>query len=462
MTAQFPVRNDVFARDIMTVAQLNQAVGQLLERNIPALWVRGEISNFTQAASGHWYFTLKDSRAAVRTVMFRSRASAVGFVPRAGDQVEVRARVSLYEPRGDYQLQADAMRRAGLGNLYETFLRLKAQLAAEGLFDAAAKRQPVALPRAIGVITSPHAAALRDVLSALARRAPQVPVVLYPAPVQGADAAARLAVQLQVANARNEVDTLLLVRGGGSIEDLWSFNDEALARLVAASAIPVISGVGHETDFTIVDFVADVRAPTPTAAAELACVPRAELLGRVGQAAQRLARGQQRRLEQAAQRLDRAAAQLISPARRLAHQAERLNTLRHRLAAAWRGPQGRRAARAGLLAQRLAHCAPDTARAAERLHALARRLGQAQTRQLAASQARAAAAAAHLRALDPRHTLARGYAIVRDEHGRILRDAAVLARGQSLDVTFSHGGAQVQVLAARGDEADVNPAPDQG
>ncbi|MCD0506085.1 exodeoxyribonuclease VII large subunit, partial [Bordetella petrii] len=273
MTIEFPVKNDVFTRDIMTVAQLNQAVGQLLDRNIPALWVRGEISNFTQAASGHWYFTLKDSRAAVRAVMFRSRASAVGFVPRAGDQVEVRARVSLYEPRGDYQLQADGMRRAGLGNLYEAFLRLKAQLADEGLFDPAAKRAPVALPRAIGVITSLHAAALRDVLSALARRAPQVPVIVYPAPVQGGDAAGRLAAQLQLANARQEVDTLLLVRGGGSIEDLWSFNDETLARLVAASAIPVISGVGHETDFTIVDFVADVRAPTPTAAAELACAP---------------------------------------------------------------------------------------------------------------------------------------------------------------------------------------------
>ena len=468
MTVEFPVRNDVFTRDIMTVAQLNQAVGQLLERNVPQLWVRGEISNFTQAASGHWYFTLKDNRAAVRTVMFRSRAAAVGFVPRAGDQVEVRARVSLYEPRGDYQLQADAMRRAGLGNLYETFLRLKAQLAAEGLFEPAAKRTPAALPRAIGVITSLHAAALRDVLSALARRAPQVPVVVYPAPVQGADAAARLAAQLQLANARQEVDTLLLVRGGGSIEDLWSFNDEALARLVAASAIPVISGVGHETDFTIVDFVADVRAPTPTAAAELACVPRADLLGQVEQAARRLARGQQRRLELAAQRLDRAAAQLVSPARRLAHQAERLNTLRHRLAAAWQGPQGRRAARVGMQAQRLRHAAPDVERAHERLAALARRLGQAHARQLATRQARAAAVAAHLRALDPRHTLARGYAIVRDAQGRILRDAALLARGQELDLTFAQGGAQVQVLdthaGAAGTEAPrgVNPAPKQG
>ena len=433
----------------MTVAQLNQAVGQLLERNIPSLWVRGEISNFTQAASGHWYFTLKDSRAAVRAVMFRGRAAAVGFVPRAGDQVEVRARVSLYEPRGDYQLQAEAMRRAGVGNLYEAFLRLKAQLAEEGLFDPAVKRTPVVLPRAIGVITSLHAAALRDVLSALARRAPQVPVVVYPAPVQGADAAARLAVQLQVANARQEVDTLLLVRGGGSIEDLWSFNDESLARLVAASAIPVISGVGHETDFTIVDFVADVRAPTPTAAAELACVPRADLLGQVEQAARRLARAQQRRLEWAAQRLDRAAAQLVSPARRLAHQAERLNTLRHRLAGAWNGPQGRRNARIGLLAQRLAHAAPDLGRASERLAAVARRLGQAQARQLAVRKARADAVAAHLRALDPQHTLARGYAIVRDAQGRIVRDGASRARAQELDATFAQGGARVQVLDPR-------------
>jgi len=451
MTVEFPVRNDVFTRDILTVAQLNQAVGQLLEQNVPALWVRGEISNFTQAASGHWYFTLKDNRAAVRAVMFRGRASAVGFLPRAGDQVEIRARVSLYEPRGDYQLQADAMRRAGMGNLYEAFLRLKAQLVAEGLCDDSVKRQPAALPRAIGVITSLHAAALRDVLSALARRAPQVPVIVYPAPVQGADAAARLAAQVQLANERMEVDTLLLVRGGGSIEDLWSFNDEALARLVASSTIPIISGVGHETDFTIVDFVADVRAPTPTAAAELACVPRADLLARIDHAAQRLARGQQRRLDQAAQRLDRAAAQLVSPSRRLAHQAERLNTLRHRLVSAWQGPESRRTARLGILVQRLLHATPDTGRANERVAVLARRLHQVQERQLATRQARIAAVSAHLRALDPRHTLARGYAIVRDADGNILRDAAPLRQGQALDLTFARGGAQVEVLSTQED-----------
>ncbi|MNK79674.1 Exodeoxyribonuclease 7 large subunit [compost metagenome] len=449
MTIEVAVTNNAFTRDILTVAQLNQAVGQLLERNIPALWVRGEISNFTQAASGHWYFTLKDSRASVRAVMFRSRASAVGFVPRAGDQVEIRARVSLYEPRGDYQLQADAMRRAGLGNLYEAFLRLKEQLASEGLFDPARKRDPVRLPRAIGVVTSLHAAALRDVLSALARRAPQVPVIIYPAPVQGADAASRLAAQVRAANQRAEVDTLLLVRGGGSIEDLWSFNDEDLARQVAVSEIPVISGVGHETDFTIVDFVSDLRAPTPTAAAELACAPRSELLGQVMQAAQSMARGQQRRLERAAQRLDRAAAQLVSPAQRLEHQRERLNSLRFRLASAWSAPQGRRTARVNLLAQRLMHRVPDTSRGADRLTGAARRLSQAHARLLIQGRNRLAAATAQLRALDPGNTLARGYAIARDAEGRIVRDAAVLSAGQPLDLSFAQGGAQVQVQQTR-------------
>ena len=451
MTIGFAVTDDAFTREILSVAQLNQAVGQLLERSVPALWVRGEVSNFTQAASGHWYFTLKDSRAAVRTVMFRGRAQSVGFVPRPGDQVEVRARVSLYEPRGDYQLQADAMRRAGVGNLYETFLRLKEKLAGEGLFDAEVKRTPLRLPRAIGVITSLHAAALRDVLSALARRAPQVPVVIYPAPVQGADSAPRLTAQLQRANARAEVDTLLLVRGGGSIEDLWSFNDEDLARAIASSAIPVICGVGHETDFTIADFVADLRAPTPTAAAELACVPREDLLGATRHAAQRLMRAQERRLDQAAQRLDRAAAQLISPAQRLAHQRERLNTLRHRLAAAGQRPAQQRQSRLQVLMQRLARRVPDTARAGERLERVVARLARTQRQGIDGAERRLAAVAAHLRALDPDNTLQRGYAIVRDAQGAILTDAAAMHAGDRVRIDLARGRAEADVVSAEPD-----------
>ncbi|AHV94011.1 exodeoxyribonuclease VII large subunit [Bordetella holmesii] len=439
MTIGFAVKDDVFARDIFSVAQLNQAVGQLLEREIPPIWVRGEVSNFTQAASGHWYFTLKDARAGVRTVMFRSRAAAVGFVPRAGDEVEVRARVSLYEPRGDFQLQADAMRRAGVGNLYEAFLRLKDKLAAEGLFDPQRKRSPLRLPRAIGVVTSLHAAALRDVLSALARRAPQVGVIVYPAPVQGADAAARLTSQVRAASARREVDTLLLVRGGGSIEDLWSFNDEDLARAVAECAIPVITGVGHETDFTIADFVADVRAPTPTAAAELACVPRADLLAALGHVTTRLARAQQRRLDQAGQRLDRLSAQLISPAQRVANQRERLNTLRHRLASAAKRPLSLSDARLSILTQRLARRAPQMARSLDRVQGLTQRLARGQQALLAERRARLLALAAQLRALDPENTLARGYAIVRDAQGQVISQAGALAVGAAVSIDLAHG-----------------------
>lgn len=449
MTAGFPFTNDDLARSVLSVAQLNRAVAQLLEDGVPAVWVRGEISNFTQAASGHWYFTLKDERAGVRAVMFRGRAQSVGFVPRAGDRVELRARVSLYEPRGDYQLQVEALRRAGQGDLYEAFLRLKEKLSAEGLFDPARKRDPVRMPACIGVITSLQAAALRDVLSALRRRAPHVRVVIYPAPVQGLDAAPRLAAAIATANRLGHADTLLLVRGGGSIEDLWSFNDETLARAIAASELPVISGVGHETDFTIADFVADLRAPTPTAAAELACLPRAELLNRVFGEAQALARAQRRQLDRAAQRLDRAAAQLVSPAQWLAHQRERLQGLRHRLTAAWARPQVWRRGRLDLLAQRLTHRAPDLTRRADRLAAASRRLGMAHARLLAARQARLAAAGAQLRALDPGLTLARGYSIARDAEGRIVRDATALAPGQALELSFAQGGAQVEVLRTR-------------
>jgi exodeoxyribonuclease VII large subunit len=451
MTSEFLALNAVFAGEVLTVAQLNQAVGRLLENGLPPVWVRGEISNFTQAASGHWYFTLKDKQAAVRTVMFRSRAGAVGFVPRAGEQVEVRARACLYEPRGDYQLQADGMRRAGLGDLYEAFLRLKEQLAAEGLFDAQRKRIPPRLPRAIGVITSLRAAALRDVLSVLARRAPQVLVVIYPAPVQGADAALRLVQTLALANQRAEVDTLLLVRGGGSIEDLYSFNNEALARQVAASKIPVICGVGHETDFTIVDFVADVRAPTPTAAAELACPARLTLLARVRTAAQALAKAQQRRLERAAQRLDRLTAQWLLPRQRLAYRHHRLEHLRHRLVGAWRGPQQLRGARIELAVQGLNHHAPDPVRATARVQDLLRSLRRAHIRLLTMRRSHVTAWVGRLQSLNPEHTLARGYTIVRDAQGRIVRDATSLSFGQALELSFAHGVAVVQVQSARDD-----------
>lgn len=445
MTSRFPVTNDDLAGNILTVAQLNQAVSQLLAQRFPLVWVTGEISNFTQAASGHWYFTLKDPQAAVRTVMFRSRAQAVAFSPRAGDKVDVQARVSLYEPRGDFQIQAEAMRPAGQGNLYEAFLRLKEKLAAQGLFDPERKRPLAALPRAIGVVTSLQAAALRDVLTALRRRAPHVPVIVYPAPVQGADAAAKLAAAVAIANERREVDTLLLVRGGGSMEDLWSFNDEVLAYAIVDSAIPVVSGVGHETDFTIADFVADLRAPTPTAAAELAATPLSHWQGQLTQLAQGLARAQTRRVERAAQRLDRAAGQLVSPAQRLAQRAERLRGLVHRLSGVLHRPMGNRQARLELLRTRLTHRGPDLRRAREETLRASAVMTQSMRRLLVSRSQSLASLQARLRGLDPQQTLSRGYAIARDGKGGIVRDGTALRAGQGLHLQFAQGGADVEV-----------------
>ncbi|MGB6009239.1 exodeoxyribonuclease VII large subunit [Castellaniella sp.] len=409
---------------VLSVAQLNRQVARLLEAGIPRLWVAGEISNFTRAASGHWYFSIKDESAAVRAVMFRGRAQAVGFVPEVGGRYEFRVQVSLYEPRGDYQVQVESLRRAGRGDLHEAFLRLKDQLSREGLIDAGRRRAIPTMPRTVGVVTSLAAAALRDVLSVMARRAPHVRVILYPAPVQGREAAAQLCQALDQAAARNEIDVLLLVRGGGSLEDLWSFNDEALARRIAASPVPVVSGVGHETDFTIADFVADLRAPTPTAAAELCCLSRDQLLGQVRAAADDLARAQRRRLEYAGMRVDRAAAQLVSPAQRLHLHRQRLETAMQRLTLPLPG--------------RMRQQAQDARRAGERLHACMDRLLQRGGHRLAVAESA-------LQALDPRAVLTRGYAIVRGPAGSVVKNALDLKIDARLDIEFAQGRAQATV-----------------
>ncbi|HDR8880578.1 TPA: exodeoxyribonuclease VII large subunit, partial [Burkholderia territorii] len=317
--------------EVIPVSALNRAISTMLERSFPLLWISGEVSNFTRAASGHWYFSIKDQQAQMRCVMFRGRAQYAEFTPREGDRIEVRAVVTMYEPRGEVQLNVEAVRRTGQGRLYEAFLRLKAQLEAEGLFAPERKRPLPAHPRAIGIVTSLQAAALRDVLTTLARRAPHIPVIVYPAPVQGAGSAEKLVAAVQTANARREVDVLLVCRGGGSIEDLWSFNDEALARAIAASELPVVSGVGHETDFTIADFAADLRAPTPTGAAELASPQRALLLREVADRQRALARCLERGLEQRAQQLDWLARRLVSPAERLRRQRTHVEQLAVRL-----------------------------------------------------------------------------------------------------------------------------------
>jgi exodeoxyribonuclease VII large subunit len=434
---------------VMSVTELNRRVRALLENQFEMLWVSGELSNVKRAASGHWYFCLKDPGAQIECAMFRTRAQFLDFRPEDGLRVEVRARVTLYEPRGNYQLVVEEIRKAGLGALYEAFEKLKAKLEAEGLFEAARKRPLPAFPRAIGIVTSPAAAALRDVLTTLRRRAPMVPVVLYPAQVQGEGAGAQVARAIAIANARAECDVLIVCRGGGSLEDLWAFNEEVVARAIFASRLPVVSGVGHETDFSIADFVADLRAATPTAAAVAASPDRAALDERVAQMRRRLQRDLRRIVETASQRLDAASRRLLTPAERIAHDRERVaqHARRMRIAANMHAT-GARAALAAL-SPRLARALPDLDAAHRELERAARRLGVAAARSAAERSRHLAALRASLGHLDPSQVLARGYSIVRGREGQVLRSSAGLARGAALDIAFAEGGATATVESVR-------------
>ncbi|MCX8113940.1 MAG: exodeoxyribonuclease VII large subunit [Burkholderiaceae bacterium] len=437
--------NSATARETLTVSLLNRAVAGLLSRSFPLVRVRGEIANFMRAASGHWYLTLKDDAAQVRCVMFRGRNALVDFAPRDGDAVEVLAQVGLYEPRGEYQLTLESMRRAGAGRLFEEFLRLKARLAAEGLFDAARKRALPRFPRAIGVVTSLQAAALRDVVTTLARRAPHLRVVVYPVPVQGAGAGERIAAMLDIASRRAEVDALLLVRGGGSIEDLWAFNEESVARAIRACRVPVIVGVGHESDFTIADFAADLRAPTPTAAAELVAPERDALLVALEERVAALRRRLVAAFERAEQRLDYAQRALGAPRAPLRGLELRVFESRTRLAGgAARIVETRRQRLADAL-RRLAQMTPAPLRAAQRVQAIVGRLTAAATARVHADRMRLARLEARLHALDPLAVLARGYSVVHDASGRVVRDGRTLARGERLDIRFAEGGARARV-----------------
>jgi exodeoxyribonuclease VII large subunit len=323
------------SREILSVGDLNRAIAASLEDRFDAVWVSGEISNFKAYDSGHWYFSLKDEEGQIRCVMFRGRNGQVGFMPQSGDLVEVSASLGMYVPRGDIQLTIQTLRRAGMGGLYEAFLKLKAKLAKEGLFDEERKRDIPTHPRSIGIITSSQAAALKDVLSTLARRAPHIPIVIYPTLVQGVDAPAGIIAALKAAEKENAVDVILLVRGGGSIEDLWAFNDEQLAYAIASSNIPVVSGVGHETDFTIADFVADLRAPTPTGAAELAAPRKDQLLQELDVIKQALLQRVNQRVEREAQTLDQLALRLSHALPNPDRMREQITSWQLRLNQAW-------------------------------------------------------------------------------------------------------------------------------
>ncbi|MEJ7932201.1 exodeoxyribonuclease VII large subunit [Ramlibacter sp. AN1015] len=418
------------ARRIWQVGALCRAIADALDARFNPVTVVGELCAVSRPASGHWYFTLKDDRGQLRCAMFRRAAALVDFVPREGDRVEVRGRLDVYDARGDLQLVAESLVRAGQGTLFEQFLRLKDRLQDEGLFAPERKRTLPLMPRAIGLVTSLGAAALHDVAAALARRVPHVPVLLVPAAVQGAQAPGELCRALGTLYARaeaGELDVILLVRGGGSMEDLWAFNDEQLARTIVRSPVPVVCGVGHETDFTIADFCADLRAPTPTAAAELVSQPRDAWLGVLQSLHERLSRAAEQRLDTAGQRLDGAAQRLGRPSERTGAQDRQLARLAHRLRFAVHGKLSE-------AQQRL------DARATAGRRGLLQHL---RTRQQALERA-----ALRLGLLDPRLVLERGYALLSHPDGSVVTRAAAVRAGQPVTALLSDGQLDLTVTGA--------------
>lgn len=441
--------------DVISVSSLNRLARELLETALPPCWVEGEISNLTLAASGHAYFSLKDRQAQVRCVMFRNRLSALGFRPREGMQVELRGSVTLYEARGDYQINVEDMREAGQGRLFEAFLRLKAQLEAEGLFDSRYKKALPSFATSVGIITSPAAAALRDVVTTFRRRMPSIKLVLYPALVQGAQAAEQLAQAIRLANQRKEVDVLLLCRGGGSLEDLWAFNEEVLARAIHASELPIVSGVGHETDFTIADFVADRRAATPTASAELLSTDQQVLQRQLEQQRRQLDRALARLLTDKGQRLDYLARRLRHPGDALRQQRQTLQQMQLRLQHSIRLQQQNRYCRTQPLQTRLQQLRPQPGREQQALALHAARLRAAMRQLLNGKQAQSQQLQATLQAISPEAVLARGYAIVQRLDNSVVKDPASLQHGEKLKLQLAAGEALVSVEQQQGTQPQL-------
>ncbi len=430
---------------VITVSELNRRTREIVEGGLPLLWVSGEISNFTRAASGHCYFSLKDERAQVRCVLFRHKAARLEFAPENGAQVEVCALPTIYEARGEFQLGVETMRRAGLGALYEAFERLRRKLAAEGLFDEARKRELPRFPRAVGIVTSSAAAALRDVLATLRRRMPSIPVVLYPAPVQGEGAGDKLAQAVRTASSRAEVDVLIVCRGGGSMEDLWEFNSEALVRAVAQCSMPVVCGVGHDTDYTLIDFVADARAPTPTAAAALATPDREELLAQLSDTAASLVLAARRLIEDQMQRLDYLSKRLLHPGQRIETRRDELSHLAARLQQAKRSQLDRLVLRLDALRSALRSQRPDVARWRGRCDELTLRLRNGGRALLDDKRRTLEAVRANLDHLNPESVLSRGYSIVTRQDGLIVRDSAELDVGAAVDLRLARGRAGARI-----------------
>ena len=437
--------SELFAPSSISVSELNALAKALLEDHLAGFWIAGEVSNLTRAASGHYYFSLKDSRAQVRCAMFKGAAARLAKPLKEGDHIEVAGKISIYEARGEFQITVNEVRLKGLGQLYEAYERLKAQLQAEGAFAAERKKPLPARAQCIGIVTSLAAAALRDVVTTLKRRAPEIPVIVYPTAVQGAGSEFQIAQAIKTASQRAECDVLIVCRGGGSIEDLWAFNEEPVVRAIEACAIPVVSGVGHETDFTLADFVADVRAPTPTGAAELVSPNRQESLHRLAQTKGRLKTVLEQRYFDASQKLDWLARQIRHPSQKLDEQRTYIHKLAQTLSYSMTQNVRAHTVRFEHQTQALKHCRPDISVYRQDIDRFQTTLSHAFRQLLAHRRQSLTAQTALLEAVSPQQILERGFSVVKNTRGQVILNADVLKQGQKLHITFADGETDVRV-----------------
>ncbi len=437
--------NSLFSTEAITVAALNARARQLLEQNFNSLWVSGEVSNLTRAASGHYYFNLKDEMAQVRCALFKGHAAKLSAPLTEGAQIELTGKITIYEARGEYQISVTDVRFSGLGRLFAAFEKLKAKLQAEGLFDAVNKKPLPTHPRTIGIVTSPAAAAFKDVLTTLRRRIGKLNVILYPTPVQGAMSEHSIARAINIANERGEVDVLIVCRGGGSIEDLWAFNEEVVARAIAASYLPVVSGVGHETDFTIADFVADLRAPTPTAAAELVSFDAQALAKQLLQYQHTLQHFMRRFYENNSQRLDGLSRNLLHPRQQLARQMQQTEQYQIRLRSLMQNLFKEKQYILALRAERLSKPVGLWQSDCQRLSQYKRQLLEAMSAIVQRSKSVLTAESQLLEAIAPQKVLARGYAIVQNQAGQLIQDATQTKPYEPLRIIFARSELQVNV-----------------
>ena len=437
--------SELFAPSSISVSELNALAKALLEDHLAGLWIAGEVSNLTRAASGHYYFSLKDSRAQVRCAMFKGAAARLAKPLKEGDHIEVAGKISIYEARGEFQITVNEVRLKGLGQLYEAYERLKAQLQAEGAFVAERKKPLPARAQCIGIVTSLTAAALRDVVTTLKRRAPEIPVIVYPTAVQGSGSEFQIAQAIKTASQRAECDVLIVCRGGGSIEDLRAFNEELVVRAIEACAIPVVSGVGHETDFTLADFVADVRAPTPTGAAELVSPNRQESLHRLAQAKGRLKTVLEQRYFDASQKLDWLARQIRHPRQKLDEQRTYIHKLAQTLSYSMTQNVRTHTARFERQTQALKHCRPDISVYRQDIDRFQTTLSHSFRQLLAQRRQSLTAQTALLEAVSPQQILERGFSVVKNTRGQVIRNADALKQGQKLHITFADGETDVRV-----------------